>query len=199
MPQLLFFHEIYKVMVSISGKFLNVLKMPPKYYYSYPYYFVNVCAANVGTLKGKWVEVGEMIERIKIDICCIQEIRFKGGGCRYIGNYKLWWSGGEKSLNVIGVVVRENLIDKVIEVERHGDRIIKLKLVLEGIIYSFISASAPQVGRSREEKERFWICLSEVMEKVADAEQLIIGGDSNGHVGDKKGGFERVLGKYTYS
>ena len=130
-----------------------------------------------------------MIERRKVDICCIQEVRFRGGGCRYIENHKLWWSRGEVSLNGVGVVVGENLIDKVIEVERHGDRIIKLKLLLEGIIYNFISAYAPQVGRSRKEKERFWIYLSEVMEKIADAEEIIIGGDLNGHVGDKKGGF----------
>ena len=120
-----------------------------------------------------------------------------GGGCRYILNHKLWWSEGEESLNGVGVVVGENLIDKVIEVGRHGDKIIKLKLVL-GIIYNFISAYAPQVGRPREEKERFWIQLSEVMEKIADAEKIIISGDLNGHVGDKRGGFERVLGKYTY-
>ena len=36
------------------------------------------------------------------------------------------------------------------------------------------------------------------MEKIADAEEIIIGGDLNGHVEDKRGGFERVLGKYTY-
>ena len=161
-----------------------------QYYYSYSYYFLNVCSANVGTLKGKWVKVGEMIERRKENICCIQEVRFEGGGCRYIRNHKPWWSGGEKSLNGVGVVVGENLIDKVIEAERHGDKIIKLKLVLEGIIYNFISAYAPQVGRPREEKERFWTHLSQVMEKIADVGEIIIGGDLNGHVGDKRGGFE---------
>ena len=59
--------------------------------------------------------------------------------CRYFGNHKLWWSGGEESLNGVGVIFKENLIDKIIQVERCGDRIIKLKLVLEGIIYNFIS------------------------------------------------------------
>ena len=130
----------------------------------------------------------------KVDICCIQKVRFRGGGCRYIENHKPWWSGGEESLNGVGVV-GENLIDKVIEVERHGDKTIKLKLVLEGIIYNFISAYAPQVGRPREEKERFWVHLSEVMEKIADAEEIIIGRDLNGNVGDKRGGFERLLAK----
>ena len=88
-------------------------------------------------------------------------MRFRSGGCRYIGNYKLWWSGGEEILNGVGVVVGENLIDKVIEVERHGNRIIKFKLLLEGVIYKYISAYVPQVGRSREEKERFWRCYFE--------------------------------------
>ena len=33
------------------------------------------------------------------------------------------------------------------------------------------------------------------MEKIADVEQIFIGEDLNGHVRDKRGGFERVLGK----
>ena len=78
-----------------------------------------------------------MIERRKIDICCIQEVRFRGGGCRYIENNMLWWSGSEESLNGVGVIVEEKLIDESIEVERHGDRIIKLKLVLKRILYNF--------------------------------------------------------------
>ena len=52
-------------MAPISGKFLNeqgVLRMPRHYYYSYPYYFLNVCSANVGNLEGKWVEVGKMMK-----------------------------------------------------------------------------------------------------------------------------------------
>ena len=56
MPQFLFFSmkSTNKVMALISGKFLNeqrVLRMPRQYYY--PYYFLNVCSANVATLKGK--------------------------------------------------------------------------------------------------------------------------------------------------
>ena len=37
------------------------------------------------------------------------------------------------------------------------------------------------------------------MKKIKDAEKIIIGGDLNGHVEGKKGGFERVLGKYIKS
>ena len=36
------------------------------------------------------------------------------------------------------------------------------------------------------------------MEKIADAAKIIIGGSLNGHVGDKRDGFEKTLGKYIY-
>jgi len=53
---------------------------------------------------------------------------------------------------------------------------------------------APQVGRTMEEKEEFFVCLGEVLEGVDAEECLVICGDMNGHVSAKKEGFEGVHG-----
>ena len=55
---------------------------------------------NVGTLKGRSNEVVESITRRGIDICCLQEVRCRGGSARLItgknSRYKLFWSGNDK-------------------------------------------------------------------------------------------------------
>ena len=55
-----------------------------------------------------------------VDLCCLQEMRWRGCGARPIGvhgrRYKLWWSGNQEWYGGVGVLVKEELYDKVIEV-----------------------------------------------------------------------------------
>ncbi|KAK3531764.1 hypothetical protein QTP70_028289 [Hemibagrus guttatus] len=53
-----------------------------------------------------------------------------------------------------------------------------------------------QVGCELEEKERFWSELDEVMESIPTGERVVIGADSNGHVGEGNRGDEEVMGKF---
>ena len=54
---------------------------------------------NVGSLCGRKTEVYEELRKRKVDVCCIQEVRWKGQGARFVGTlrrrYKLWWSGND--------------------------------------------------------------------------------------------------------
>ncbi|KAI5607674.1 hypothetical protein C0J50_9936, partial [Silurus asotus] len=59
-----------------------------------------------------------------------------------------------------------------------------------------ISAYAPQVGCEMVEKERFWRELDEVVDGISRNEQLVIGADLNGHVGQGNRGDEEVMGRY---
>ncbi|KAI5614481.1 growth/differentiation factor 11 isoform X1 [Silurus asotus] len=52
---------------------------------------------------------------------------------------------------------------------------------------------APQVGCKMEEKEIFWSELDEVVDGVPKKEQLVIGADFNGHVGEANRGDEKVM------
>ena len=46
--------------------------------------------------KRKCVKIEELRKR-KVNVCCIQKVRWKGQGARFVGTlgqrYKLWWSG----------------------------------------------------------------------------------------------------------
>ncbi|KAK3505583.1 hypothetical protein QTP70_021346, partial [Hemibagrus guttatus] len=137
------------------------------------------------------------MERRKVDILCVQETRWKGSKARSIGaGFKLFYYGVDSKRNGVGVVLKEEFVRNVLEVNRVSDRVMSLKLEIEGVMLNVVSGYAPQVGCELEEKERFWSELDEVMESIPTGERVVIGADFNGHVGEGNTGDEEVMGKF---
>ncbi|KAK3507209.1 hypothetical protein QTP70_010211 [Hemibagrus guttatus] len=147
------------------------------------------------TEKGR--ELADMMERRKVDILCVQETRWKGSKARSIGaGFKLFYYGVDSKRNGVGVVLKEEFERNVLEVKRVSDRVMSLKLEIEGVMLNVVSGYAPQVGCELEEKVRFWSELDEVMESIPTGERVVIGADFNGHVGEGNTGDEEVMGKF---
>ncbi|KAK3573402.1 hypothetical protein QTP86_024706, partial [Hemibagrus guttatus] len=152
---------------------------------------------NVGTMTGKGRELADVMERRKVDILCVQETRWKGSKARSIGaGFKLFYYGVDSKRNGVGVVLKEEFVRNVLEVKRVSDRVMSLKIEIEGVMLNVVSGYAPQVGCELEEKERFWSELDEVMESIPTGERVVIGADFNGHVGEGNTGDEEVMGKF---
>ncbi|KAK3530199.1 hypothetical protein QTP86_018057, partial [Hemibagrus guttatus] len=142
-------------------------------------------------------ELADMMERRKVDILCVQETRWKGSKARSIGaGFKLFYYGVDSKRNEVGVVLKEEFVRNVLEVKRVSDRVMSLKLEIEGVMLNVVSGYVPQVGCELEEKERFWSELDEVMESIPTGERVVIGADFNGHVGEGNTGDEEVMGKF---
>ncbi|KAK3561816.1 hypothetical protein QTP86_014395, partial [Hemibagrus guttatus] len=147
------------------------------------------------TRKGR--ELADMMERRKVDILCVQETRWKDSKARSIGaGFKLFYYGVDSKRNGVGVVLKEEFVKNVLAVKRVSDRVMSLKLEIEGVMLNIVSGYAPQVGCELEEKERFWSELDEVMESIPTGERVVIGADFNGHVGEGNTGDEEVMGKF---
>ncbi|KAK3520920.1 hypothetical protein QTP86_009259 [Hemibagrus guttatus] len=110
--------------------------------------------------------------------------------------FKLFYYGVDSKRNGVGVVLKEEFVRNVLEVKRVSDRVMSLKLEIEGVMLNVVSGYAPQVGCELEEKERFWSELDEVMESIPTGERVVIGADFNGHVGEGNTGDEEVMGKF---
>ncbi|MCJ8736328.1 hypothetical protein PDJAM_G00258270 [Pangasius djambal] len=148
-------------------------------------------------MTGKGRELADMMERRKVDILCVQETRWKGSKARSIGaGFKLFYYGVDSKRNGIGVVLKEEFGRNVPEVKRVSDRVMSLKLEIEGVMLKVVSGYAPQVGCELEQKERFWSELDEVIESIPTGERVVIGADFNGHVGEGNTGDEEVMGKF---
>ncbi|KAK3566592.1 hypothetical protein QTP86_001095, partial [Hemibagrus guttatus] len=148
-------------------------------------------------MTGKGRELADMMERRKVDILCVQETRWKGSKARSIGaGFKVFYYGVDSKRNGVGVVLKEEFVRNVLEVKRVSDRVMSLKLEIEGVMLNVVSGYAPQVGCELEEKERFWTELDEVMESIPTGERVVIGGDFNGHGCEGNSGDEEVMCKF---
>ena len=157
---------------------------------------------NVNTLRGRVCEVVETLSRRKVDVCCIQETRYRGGNCRIIKGkdtrYKLYWSGNDKGTAGVGVFVAEEWIEKVFEVQRVCDRILLVKLIVGQRVVTLLSVYAPQSGLSDVDKDLFFDQLRAVTARIPRSELLIQCGDWNSHVGRAGTEYREVHGGMGY-
>ena len=157
---------------------------------------------NLGTMKGRCGEIVEMLEQRRVDVCCVQETRWKGASVRLLTGkqhrYTLSWVGNNEGVGGVGILLAEKWIGKVIEVVRVCDIIIKLRLVIGDTTTTVISAYAPQSGLTEEQKDRFYEDLLQITSKTNDGDFIIMAGDFNGHVGQHHDGHKEVHGGHGY-
>ncbi|KAG5571648.1 hypothetical protein H5410_061414 [Solanum commersonii] len=106
--------------------------------------------------------------------------------------------GGSRDRNGVGILVDEDLREQVVEVRRINDRLMMVKLVIEGCTLSVISAYAPQVGLDEEAKKIFYEDLDEVVRGIPNTEKIVIGGDFNDHIRATSNGFDDVHGGFGF-
>ena len=95
---------------------------------------------NIGSMTGKGRELVDMLERRKVDIMCVQETKWKGSKARSIGGgFKLLYHGVDGRRNdVLGNILKENYAESVVEVKRKSDRIVSVKMEIEGVMMNVI-------------------------------------------------------------
>ena len=94
--------------------------------------------------------------------------------------------------------IAERWIDSVVNVVR-VERIMYVKLVIGKQIVNIVSAYAPQVGLSAEEKDAFWDSFIIVLSGIPKQESIFIGRDMNGHAGRDADGYGGVHGGMGFS
>ena len=60
--------------------------------------------------------------------------------------YKLWWCANNDAIRGVGILAKENIWVKVVEVRRKSDRVMTIVLVFEKEVIRVIYAYAPQMG-----------------------------------------------------
>ncbi|XP_047029965.1 uncharacterized protein LOC124637498 [Helicoverpa zea] len=150
---------------------------------------------NVGTMTGRGRELADVLKRRRINVACLQETKWKGARAREIGEgYKFFYCGSDGKRNGVGIVLDNRLKECVVDVKRMNDRLIAVKLIVDGKAINVISVYAPQSGCEESVKEKFWEDFDCLMMNVQDSEEVYVGGDFNGHVGRESHGYERVHG-----
>ena len=101
------------------------------------------------------MEVCEELRKRKVDVCGLQEVRWKNEGTRFLGvfgrRYKLWWSGNSSGIGGVGILIKEEISEKVVNVRRKSDRVMVVVLAFGKQVIRVISAYGPQAGRPLEQ------------------------------------------------
>ena len=104
----------------------------------------------------KWGEISETLKRRCIDICCLQEVRWKEKGVKMIRNgFQFTWSWDCKVENRVGIIVAHRLIGKFVGVEKYNDKVMKVNIVTGDVVLKVVCYCL-QGGRSVNEKEEFY-------------------------------------------
>ena len=153
------------------------------------------------------------MEKRGLMACCLQETNQRGHGKVKCGNYELYYQGtedekqgelkrkGRKLTKIeagVGISIHKDFSKNVVKIIRKSNRLIIVKLEYGGKIINLISVYAPQVNRSKEDKEKFWNEFDDEIKQIPEEDMVWIGGDLNGHIGKDKSGYEEVHGGVGY-
>ena len=84
-------------------------------------WWFRVGTVNVESMMKRSGEVSDMLCRRKVDVCGLQEVRFKNEGVRFKNEgvkfsqgrqkmrYKMFWKGGKEGQNGVGIAVQERM------------------------------------------------------------------------------------------
>ena len=112
-----------------------------------------------------------MLTRWKVDLCCLQETRWRGGSARLIkGNNtidKFFWCGDQPGFGGVGIMLAEKWVNNVISVKRYDHRCLQLRFLVRKTILNVICCYAPQSGLSAEE-DTFYVRVFSVVTSVPE-------------------------------
>ena len=105
------------------------------------YTMMRIATWNVGSFTRKSREVVQAMQRRKINALCVQEMKWTGQIARELGHgYKVFCSGSKDKRNGVGVVLDPEWKTAVVDVVRHNDRLMLVKVVHKEVI-NIISVS----------------------------------------------------------
>ncbi|XP_063540617.1 uncharacterized protein LOC134749556 [Cydia strobilella] len=114
-----------------------------------PLFELRIATWNIGTMTGRSAELSAILERCRINLCCVQETKWKGAKSRQIGKgFKLIYNGIVNTKNGVGIVLDKHLSEIIVEINRISDRIMSAKIALEKQpCLNVLSVYAPQVTK----------------------------------------------------
>uniref|UniRef100_A0A8D8SN59 Craniofacial development protein 2 n=1 Tax=Cacopsylla melanoneura TaxID=428564 RepID=A0A8D8SN59_9HEMI len=145
---------------------------------------------------GKSHNLVREMDRLKIAILGISEVRWIGSGSCTVDDHQIFYSGqeGPSNWNGVGFVITKDMNKYVKSVCNVSDRIILLQLSAKPVNVNFIQVYAPPSYSSEDEIEEFYADLKKVREKLCSQEITIIMGDWNAKIGEGKE--DKIVGAF---
>ncbi|CAH2045036.1 unnamed protein product, partial [Iphiclides podalirius] len=126
------------------------------------------------------------LKRLNVDIAALQETRIEDEGSIREVNYTFFWKGKSASENRehgVGFAIHNHLLNAITTPIGVSERIMILRLKTKCGFVTLISAYAPTLNSTSENKDQFYDQLDETVRGVHSTDRLYILGDFNARVG----------------
>ena len=147
--------------------------------------------------------IARELGRYNIDIAALSETRLADTGelTERGQGYTFFWSGKSEAQRReagVGFAIRTSLVRKMESLPRGiNERLMTMRLPLQRKRYlTLVSAYAPTMTYTVEDKEAFYERLTEAVKTVPPSDRLLVLGDFNARVGSNHKAWEGVLGPH---
>jgi hypothetical protein len=101
----------------------------------------------------------------------VSEVRWKGQSGIRNGDYKLYYSGGERAEKFVTIVVHKSVVRSIVKKIVYNDRIITIKLQAEPINILMIQVYMPTSEHEDDEVEELCGVIEEILEEDGKSTQ----------------------------
>ncbi|KAL4112938.1 hypothetical protein QTP88_016652 [Uroleucon formosanum] len=123
---------------------------------------------------GVMTTIVSCLERYKLDITAVQEVRWDGPGSLKIQEMTILYSGGEKHERGVGSVIKNSILQNVVRFEPINDRICYGELKGKWFNILLINCYAPTEEKSEEIKNAFYEELDRIYDALPTGKPKII-------------------------
>ncbi|GFN96982.1 craniofacial development protein 2-like protein [Plakobranchus ocellatus] len=157
---------------------------------------LNIATWNIRILlqKGKLGNIKQEMERMKLNILGLSEVRWKGAGKIISGGHEIIYSGGTESEKGIGIIVDQTAYKAIKDYRALSDRVILVKIAGKPVDLNIIQVYAPTANNNDEDLDKFYNELDTAKTPCKSQDPLIIMGDFNAKVGTEK--VDDIVGKH---
>jgi endonuclease/exonuclease/phosphatase family metal-dependent hydrolase len=164
---------------------------------------VRVGTWNVRTLfqAGKLDQVCREMDRMKMDLLGMQEVRWNQSGENRTRDGKLFLYSGmpeedDDHIYGVGLLLSRRMQSSLLEWNPVSERLMIARIKAKNRNISVVVSYAPTEDSSAEDKEAFYDVLDGVLERIPKRDVTLLIGDLNARVGANNKGLEHVMGPH---
>jgi len=117
------------------------------------------------------------MQKNEVSLLGVTEVRWKGQGEIRIGDYTVYYSGGERAERGVAIVVHKSILRSVVKKIVCSDRIIALKLKPEPVIILILQVYMPTSEYEDDEVQKLYETIEEILDEDGKGNTNIILGD----------------------
>lgn len=126
------------------------------------------------------------LEKYKIQLLALQEVRWRETGSITRGNYTVFYSGGTRNFLGTGFAVQKKWLGAVLKFTPKSDRLCSLRLKGELFNVTLVCVHAPTEDSQEEDKDAFYSELEALLEETPGHDVKIVLGDFNAKIGKEQ-------------